>query len=398
MEKFNGMSYEDAEQKEEERVKRNKIASDIYLQISKNLHGVMRDKGLKEADVIRICRDLDYPISQSAVSKILSYPEMKEGKEEFYSITLINFIQICKALEVDPGYILNMDSDLELHNMLQKNSLRKSKRDPLVFKMDEDEFNGYKGEYYCYFFPTISSESKLLEGKLNFKQSKVGEYCEAHFKLDTNKYYDAERKEKIYKEYRGELIISVRMGSCYCLLHNTDIGEICFLIFHHMYLNNEQLKCRLCTAATASAGDNRRPTIHRMLISRDPIPGEHLKLLKSQLLLNNSEILISSNNLEKLKTQEEDTLPPEVEKMFQTSIQKEEYYKLSEFQIRALDIPPVDKLRAICLLRNWSTAPKYNKIGSKCDELLFDYLSKIQTLPSDTDTTASASTFPHEKS
>lgn len=378
MDKFNELSAENAEQKEKERVKRNKAASDIYLQISKNLHGIMRDKGLKEADIIKRCRDLDYPISQSAVSKILSYPEMNEDTDEFYSITLINFIQICKALNVDPGYILNMDADLELHNMLQKNSLRKSKRDPLVFKMDEDEFNGYDGKYYCYFFPTISNETNLLKGELVFKKSAVGEYCEADFALDTNKFYDAGRKNRIVKEYKGELIISVRMGSCYCLLHNTDIGEICFLIFHHMYLNNEQLKCRLCTAATASAGDNRRPAIHRMLISRDQIPEEHLHLLKSQLLLNSSDILISSKNLEKLKTQEKDIFPLEVEKLFETSIQKEEYYKLSEFQIRALDIPSIDKLRAICLLRNWSTAPKYNKIGSKCDEIIFDYLSKVQ--------------------
>lgn len=67
--------------------------------------------------------------------------------------------------------------------------------------------------------------------------------------------------------------------------------------------------------------------------------------------------------------------PKEVAELFDTAIHAEEYYRLSEFQIKSLDLDLEDRLRAICLLRNMSTAPKYNKVGSKTDELVFDYLT-----------------------
>lgn len=165
------------------------------------------------------------------------------------------------------------------------------------------------------------------------------------------------------------------MGSCYCLLENEQIGELCFIVFRYLYLNNEKLKCRVGVVATASAGDNRRPTMHRMLICRGGISDEKLEILKAQLLLNTSDILISKKNLERLRSQEGMPFPKEVAELFDTAIHAEEYYRLSEFQIKSLDLDLEDRLRAICLLRNMSTAPKYNKVGSKTDELVFDYLT-----------------------
>lgn len=80
--------------------------------------------------------------------------------------------------------------------------------------------------------------------------------------------------------YIGKFAISPRMGSCYCLLESREIGELCFIVFRHIYLNNENLKCRLAAVATASAGDNPRPTTHRMLICREEVPEEKMEILK----------------------------------------------------------------------------------------------------------------------
>ena len=55
---------------------------------------------------------------------------------------------------------------------------------------------------------------------------------------------------------------------------------------------------------------------------------------------------------------------------------KETYYSISEAHIRALHIPRDEKVKALCALRGKSSSPKYNKIGSKCDELIFEYLCR----------------------
>lgn len=99
-------------------------------------------------------------------------------------------------------------------------------------------------------------------------------------------------------------------------------------------------------------------------------------LLRSQLLLNTSDIVISQNSLEE-RVAQGDTLPPQVAQLFGTAIHEEEFYRFSEFQIRNLNIPLEMKLKAICELCNNLTAQKYSKIGTKTDELVFDYLSKI---------------------
>ena len=379
--------YEDslaqkAVENERERLDRNQTAAEFYAQLSKKLRDIMEEKGKTEAEVRAQCLKNNFPISQSAVSKILSYPKPKGyADEKFYSITLINFVQICKALEVEPGDIINADAKLSLHTSAAQETNQMSKRTAFVFRPNEDEFKGYDGMYHCYFFPTISSEPNLLYGQLTFTPSKLKDFCTAKFSLDTGK-VNQSSGEPIKKEYDGELIISPRMGSCYCLLKNTTIGEICLLVFHHMYLNNENLKCRVAVVATASAGDNRRPTIHRMLISREEISTENLGLLRSQLLLNTSDIVISKESLEELIARE-GALPPQVAQLFGTAIHEEEFYRFSEFQIRNLNISLEEKIKAICELRNHSTAQKYNKIGTKTDELVFDYLSKVMQNTSD---------------
>lgn len=369
-------------QSENDRRIRNKEARSLYEHISKKLSKIMSVKGLSQADILNKCKENGYPIAQSALSKILSYPKTNDpskdskhsessGSEAPYSITLANFLHICKALEVNPSEILDANSAFDIEDA----PTRAAKRVPIILDPSEDEFNGYFGRYHCYFFSTISSETKLLHGTLDFKPSPMNNYCSAIFKLDTNKL--GSDGSKIYKEYSGKLAISPRMSSCYCLLENPKIGELCFVVFRHMYLNNESLKCRLAVVATASAGDNRRPTIHRMLISSRVVPDEKVDILKAQLLLNSSDILISAANLENLRGQESPPFPEQVAALFDATIRKEEYYKLSEFQIRGVDIPLQDRLRTICILRNASIAPKYNKVGSKADELTFNYLTEL---------------------
>lgn len=344
----------------------------MYRQISPKLAEAMNKKGMTQADVKRTCEKNGYPIAQSAVSRIISYPA--EDNEKEYSITLGDFLQVCKAININPSIVLDSASTIDIDSIQQNKHSPTFTRTPLVFDPTEDDFLGYCNKYHCYFYSTISSEAKLLHGELTLQASPLGDYCEAKFKLDTDKIN--KKQDKIFKTYQGKLAISPRMSSCYCLLENKKIGELCFIVFRHLYLNNEDLRCRLAVVATASAGDNRRPTIHRMLISKKIISEEQLEILKAQLLLNTSDIIISRASFEKLMEQNGRDFPPQIAQLFDATIQREEYYKFSEFQIRNINIPLQDKLRAICMLRNESISPKYNKVGSKADELIFDILSE----------------------
>lgn len=346
--------------------RRRKVRNDIYERVSSKLAAIMSQRHMKQTDIEELCRKNGYPITQAAVSKIVAY-------KDNYSITLGDFLQVCKALDVSPAKVLESDETYEIGSVHTDDVSPAASRSPLIIKPSEDEFNGYCNKYHCYFFSTISSEGGLLHGELVFSKSELDDYCEATFKLDTNK--TNEKGEKVYKEYSGRLVISPRMSSCYCILENKRIGELCFIVFRHLYLNNESLKCRLAVAATASAGDNRRPTIHRILISQTEVSGETLEMLKAQLRLNSSELIISRTSIEKLSKLNDDEFPSQVTGLFDTAIQKEEYYRFPESQLRSLDMPLRKKLQAICMLRNESVSPKYNKVGSKADEIIFDIIS-----------------------
>lgn len=348
------------------------ITKEYYTEVSRRLQDVMAKKKISVADIVRLCAENGFEISQSAVSKLVSY-----SKELDSSITLINCVQVCRALDVPLEEILNhTHNKVNIHDAVRGSSEPASKRSPLVFNMREDEFRGYEGKFHTYFFPTISSEDELLHGELTFEPSDSGEYCAAKYILYTKQ--KDKNSELVKKEYEGELIISVRMRAGYCILYNTQIGEICFLIFHHMYLNNEDMKCRLATAVTTSAGDNRRPTMHRILLTRrELIKAEEISVARSQLLLNSSDILISVRAYEELCQQKE--LPDEMQdnEKFIRILPKEEYYQISESHIRALRISREEKVKALCTLRNISAARRYNKIGSKCDESVFEFLYKL---------------------
>ena len=350
----------------------DRIKLEYYTEVARRLKKVMVEKSLTEGDVVRLCKENGFQISQAAVSKTTSVDRSSNN----YSITLINFVQICKALQIPVESILDHSrDDAGLFDAIKVPENGPSRRAPLVYNTDEDEFNGYLGEYITYFYPTISSEEGLLRGELAFQRSAAGNYCCAHYELDTGK-RDG-NGQPIIKTYEGELIISIRMNACYCCLYNKAIGEICFLAFHHMYLNNEELCCRLATAVTVSAGDNRRPTLHRILLvrkDRGDLSEEELSVIKPQLLLNSSDILISTRCYDALCR--EGRLPEEMRdaECFIHILPKEEYYSISEAHIRALHISREEKAKALCALRSRSAAPKYNKIGSKCDELIFEYL------------------------
>lgn len=314
-------------------------------------------------------------LGQSTVSKFLA------GDTR---VSLIHVAKICKALEIDPGEILS----------LQEESARTKERDVLSKISNEGmligdpghpAFKGYLRQFKVYFNSTISSENKILQGELSFQPSGDRGYCKAELVLDTGK--KRTDGEAVKKTYEGKMVISLSMSACYCILVEKGFGEICFLAFNHMFLFHEELICRLACVTTVSSGGNKRPTMHRLLISRVPFDienaeSEDFKFLRGQLMLNTSEIIIEKKAYDKMKKAEAGSLEGDEMKElldeFENGREVLEVWRIDESKLRNGACGIESKVKLISLLREYSMSSKYNKISTKSDEHVYNYLeSKI---------------------
>lgn len=307
-------------------------------------------------------------INQSTLSKLLA------NKSKF---TVEQLLRISIALETDISEFIAFENNSK--NSVSNIYSSLIENDNLVCDTKRSAYKGYlNNEYSIYFYSTVSSENKLIHGKLYLNDTDESR-CKINLKLYTGKIDIA--GEKITKNYTGDMIISIPLSSCYCVLINQSIGEMCFLIFHHMFLFNHEMICRVGAALTTSSGENRRPTLHRMIISKyefdlqDDSPDLHF--LKGQLKLNDSQIMISKASLEELKRY---ALKNNLEEFqdffssFETLSTSEEYYIIDENKLLDSTISISTKIQCISLLREKSISNRYNKISTKSDEYLFKYL------------------------
>lgn len=296
-------------------------------------------------------------------------------------VSLEHIAKICWALEIDPGDILSLNQENlpQAARTVPYNCIRNT--ETLITSPTHSAFKGYLRDFHVYFNSTISSEDVILEGILKFESSSDSDVCTADLVLDTGK----KRADgtSITKHYTGELIISLSMSACYCTLISTKISEICFLVFHHMFLFHEDLICRLACVATVSSGGNKRPTMHRMLISRTPLDvsdhkNDDFKFVRGQLMLNNSEIYITEKAYTNMKKIEAEQLDEEEIRAlldeFDALCDKDKIYFIDEAKLRNSPHPMDKKLKIITLLRKYSISNKYNKISTKSDEYILSYL------------------------
>lgn len=333
--------------------------------VLQNIQNVMRENQVSQKTL-----SLDTGISQSTLSKLLS------GKSSF---TLEHIVKIAQALKVDIADLISFRNYSFSENHFYS-SYYVPENDNLVCTVTRPAFKGYIGnKYYLYFYSTISSETSLIHGELTLSASEE-DRCKINLQIYTGQIDISGNKLK--KIYTGDMIISISLASCYCTLINAEIGELCFLSFHHMFLFSQDIMCRIGAVLTTSSGGNRRPTLHRMIISKYEFnldeDSPDLHFLKGQLKLNTSKILISKKELQTLIRKFNSDSDDELMKFFtsfKNLAEQEEYYEIEESTLLGINMPVDTKINAISLLREVSTSDKYNKISSKCDEFLFEYIS-----------------------
>lgn len=351
------------------------MTSNEYCQvITKRIITLMNQKNMKQLDLASQSN-----IGQSSLSKILK-GEMR--------LTLQHVFKICTVLDISPEDLLSLDKDISV--LPQEQSHKNYDETGLFYEQYMNEqvllrdihhpaFNGYiNNTFYMYLYSTITSESFLLDGEISFEKSKNSSFCKASMILNTGK-VDTNGKD-IKKYYTGELIISLTMGACYIVFVNPEIGEICYLNFKHMYLFNRELECRVGTISSSSSGGNRLPVIQRILISKQPLKVSgndlsDLEFVQGQLRLNNSKMLVSKKNLDALR--EKYVNSPELLDFFQRFedlSSPEPYLLLDEASLKDISITSDVKTEGMGILRNISSALRYNKVSTKTDEFVFEYI------------------------
>ena len=333
--------------------------------IGKRLTNVMEMMNISQQQVLLKCAECGYDISQPSLSKMLS------GS----SIQILQLVQVCEVLGLNLREILSMDPEAEVH-VAQEYS---NKSEQIIDDARHTAFRGYKGEYAIYFY-TTKNEEYIHQGIFRLDEDPVTHRCIVIFSFKTGEL--DEKGDEIEKHYIGYAFYSVSMQTIYCEISSDEIGEKSYLLFHYHFIAYQRLECRLAIAITVSSGIRRLPTMHKLLLTRNRLSPVELDYLCGQLKLNSSEILISENAYREFLRD-----PKLPEKFFEyfgeketnaerftSSVAKVPYYSFNESLISDAFIPILDKIKIICLLRKYSSAPRCIKISDKAEEIVYKYL------------------------
>lgn len=293
----------------------NKELSKIVVS---NIKKLLIANHMSQNSLCQKLKEYHLDINQNSLSKYLPH----QAEQPILPITLV--ILCCKIFHTTIEDISSPDfQPLENNHLSQlqfyiEEALNNSKTDigfadyiaagirkasnKFIVDVKDEAFNGYFQTYFCYFYPTLSSETIPLTAEMEFR--KENEICKVFFKLHTGKHNT--EGEPVYKYYSGLMVIVEKTQSCYCILSREQIrssNELCFLNFRYIPINDPHrtLDCRMVEVLTTSAGgDSSFPTAHRMFISRSPLEPEDLHCLLPHLYLNNSTITIEENELIKV--------------------------------------------------------------------------------------------------
>ncbi len=356
----------------------NEKINDVYLAtVGKRVQNTLKILGLSQNDVLEIADNKGYDIKQAVLSKICS-GKISNPRAE-------TLAQIADILNVSLNDLLSLDINMTSIPVKDLPTQRTSYTDPsdknFITSPDNLHMKCYIKNFHTYFFPTKSDEDKIIKGKLAFERSEDNKKVLAHLQFKTGKKDD--NGKEIEKHYYGELIISSFMSVAYCPLRSDDIGEISYLLFNYIPIAYEGLYCRVAMAITSCAGDPRVPTAHRIIISDPEISDEDLAIIKGQLYLNSREILISELGMEEMLKRKEIQDNQKIKELFQKNgsdmpnigLRPIMYYRFEEAALRNSFLDSESKILLINLLRQYSAAPRYIKIGKKCDKFLYEFLT-----------------------
>lgn len=156
------------------------------------------------------------------------------------------------------------------------------------------------------------------------------------------------------------------------------MGEYCFLMFRHFKLNFRKQDCRIAEVlSSSSAAEDRRPTVLRMLLSREEINDEDLELISPAFSLNYSTIAVNENDLLKVAEQSSiykdivDRLLKEKEPNRTFFYREDDVYNLA---LKYLNNSKEETLEFLMRIRKYDSSNRYNKVSQKADDAVRNIL------------------------
>lgn len=331
------------------------------IHLSKKIKRTMEQSGMTQKELVELCKKNNLAVSQTTISSILT------GNK---AVSIQTIFEVCDVLEIDAFNLQENFLDKEkmyccdtIGNLLD--SLLEVGKRRFCIDPNDIYFNGILGNYVCYFHSTKREESKLIQGHLSFDDR--GTYCRATLILGNQK-----EETDYYKCYEGFLVASPVEKAAFCVLINSEIGEISYFTFWHNPILNHgvELQSKMASAATVSAGVNMRlSTVHRFFFTRRELTEGEKKIISGQLRLNDSDILIEKSRFESLL--EGNELSKEFKQKLEKVGKKQDYYVVSEAQL----LPDTDSekkyFKDICVLRENSNAPTDNKVRINTDTSIY---------------------------
>lgn len=254
----------------------------------------------------------------------------------------------------------------------------------IVTRPSNDDIRPYLGKYYCYFYSTNSRTPKIINGTIELKiDDSNTQNCLAVLIL-----YDDDKTP--IKTYVGQFFINTRYKTTYCVLIGGARQEVCFLLSNHFNASISDNLINIAIALTTSAGAQKRPTMHRMIISRTEPTDSALKILSSQLRLNSDVLWISEESISSIESDLENNKSYELKyKNYITECIKhikqygkpQVYYHIDESDLYDSSIVIKDEdedLRGLIVsyLRSYTDIPYYNKISDTVRDICLEIISK----------------------
>lgn len=246
----------------------------------------------------------------------------------------------------------------------------------LLTTASSQEIKQHLGEYHCVFKSTETKCDAFVRSKMVLSAAKDGS-CNVTLELPVI-------EQNYTKYYTGKFFINHHFDTCYIILCDNRWQEVCMLIAPWFKPTIRQNRFLTPLVLTTSAGENKRPTVHRMLISREYLEGELLELAKTQLLLNTDSIQITATKLAELKNiinaelhRNPDSEYYQLAQKFCTIIEeegvRETVIRIEEarlFDIEANCKSQVLRSKATALVRQYSEGVYHNKIGKSGPKLI----------------------------
>lgn len=340
----------------------------INKRISRNIEYLMLRDGYSQNQLIDIFEEYGLEINQGTFSKCQKRPE-----NNFHSLPVILMccdifnVSLEELIKEEIGQNFKIRNDQSIAVNFSKKS-QNPQANELLTEINHRAFNGYAGTYYCYLYPTLSSEKNILTGIIKIS----GDSKDCSVTMDLNVPTKHGNDMNSYcKKYEGQLIISNPLQSCYCILKSDKLSEISFLIFRHIYLNSKQLDCRMSEVLTVSAGESHYPTVHRMFFSREQLKKQDLKLILPMLSMNCSDIILSESDMAALK--KEMLIPQEILNQLEKQVTPKSFYVFKENLFRSIVELSGEKKKIpmyISILRDKALKYRYNKVGKKLDDTI----------------------------